>query len=130
MVSRYSRLSVLFFQVGAEVARRGKGLGMNVYVHDPYAPEEKARTMGVKTVDFEQALALGDFFSLHMPLTPTTKHMFNTQTFSKMKKVLQERGSASSTVLEGCCNVPTVERHGTKVANIAMVRIMRYPLII
>lgn len=33
-----------------------------------------------------QALATGDFFSLHMPLTPGTKNMFNDAAFAKMKK--------------------------------------------
>ena len=60
-------------QVGAEVARRAKGLGLTVVAYDPYASDEKARAQGVRLVPFDEALALGDFFSLHMPLTPETK---------------------------------------------------------
>ena len=61
-------------QVGSEVARRGKGLGFaNVVAYDPYASEAKALALGVELVSFERALQLGDFFSLHMPLTPDTK---------------------------------------------------------
>ena len=60
-------------QVGSEVARRAKGLGMTVIAYDPYASDEKARAQGVRLVPFDEALALGDFFSLHMPLTPQTK---------------------------------------------------------
>ena len=43
--------------------------------------------MGVKAVDFNQALALGDFFSLHTPLTPIPPPLFNAKAFAKMKKV-------------------------------------------
>eukprot|EP00775_Hariotina_reticulata_P007963 gene7964-8161_t len=75
-----------FGKVGGEVARRARGLGMNVVAYDPYASEEKARAVGVKLVSFDEALALGDFFSLHMPLTPGTKNMFNDAAFAKMKK--------------------------------------------
>lgn len=75
-----------FGKVGSEVARRGLGLGMNVYVHDPYVTEEKVRTIGVKAVDFDTACEIGDFFSLHMPLTPITKGLFGAKTFAKMKK--------------------------------------------
>ncbi|CAI8601543.1 unnamed protein product [Vicia faba] len=32
-----------FGKVGSEVARRAKGLGMNVIAHDPYAPADRAR---------------------------------------------------------------------------------------
>ena len=61
-------------QVGSEVARRGKGLGFaSVVAYDPYASEAKALALGVELVSFERALQLGDFFSLHMPLTPDTK---------------------------------------------------------
>lgn len=60
-------------QVGGEVARRARGLGMNVIAYDPYASEEKARAVGVTLVSLDEALAQGDFFSLHMPLTPGKK---------------------------------------------------------
>ena len=33
-------------QVGSEVGRRGRGLGMNVIAYDPYASAEKAAAMG------------------------------------------------------------------------------------
>ncbi len=60
-------------QVGSEVARRGRGLGFNVVAYDPYASEAKAAALGVRLVTFDEALASGDFFSLHMPLTADTK---------------------------------------------------------
>ena len=75
-----------FGKVGGEVARRAKGLGMNVIAHDPYASEERAMAIGVKLVSFEEALATGDFFSLHMPLTPDTKGLFGDDAFAKIKK--------------------------------------------
>lgn len=72
--------------MGGEVARRARGLGMNVIAYDPYASEEKARAVGVTLVSLDDALATGDFFSLHMPLTPGTKKMFNDEAFAKMKR--------------------------------------------
>ncbi|KAI4382020.1 hypothetical protein MLD38_008032 [Melastoma candidum] len=75
-----------FGKVGSEVARRAKGLGMNVIAHDPYAPADRARAMGVELVSFDQAISTADFLSLHMPLTPATSKVFNDETFSKMKK--------------------------------------------
>lgn len=60
--------------MGSEVARRGIGLGFaSVIAYDPYASDVKAAALGVKLVPWEEALARGDFFSLHMPMTATTK---------------------------------------------------------
>jgi D-3-phosphoglycerate dehydrogenase len=75
-----------FGKVGSEVARRAKGLGMTVIAYDPFAPADRAKAMGVELVSFDDACARGDFFSLHMPLTPSTEKLFNDATFAKMKK--------------------------------------------
>ncbi|XP_006845575.2 D-3-phosphoglycerate dehydrogenase 1, chloroplastic [Amborella trichopoda] len=75
-----------FGKVGSEVARRAKGLGMHVVAHDPYAPADRARAIAVDMVTFDQAISTADFISLHMPLTPSTKKVFNDETFGKMKK--------------------------------------------
>lgn len=75
-----------FGKVGSEVARRAKGLGMHVIAHDPYAPAERARALGVELVSFDDAITTADFISLHMPLTATTKNMFNDETFARMKQ--------------------------------------------
>ncbi|CBI25279.3 unnamed protein product, partial [Vitis vinifera] len=75
-----------FGKVGSEVARRAKGLGMHVIAHDPYAPADRARAAGVDLVSFDLAISTADFISLHMPLTPTTKKIFNDETFAKVKK--------------------------------------------
>jgi D-3-phosphoglycerate dehydrogenase len=75
-----------FGKVGSEVARRAKGLGMHVISHDPYASADRARTIGVELVSFDDALKRADFISLHMPLTSTTDKIFNDEAFAKCKK--------------------------------------------
>ena len=74
-----------FGKVGSEVALRARGLGMKVIAHDPYAPEERAKAVGARLVGMDEALETADFFSLHMPLTPSTERMFNKAAFQKMK---------------------------------------------
>ncbi|KAJ1703539.1 hypothetical protein LUZ63_003318 [Rhynchospora breviuscula] len=75
-----------FGKVGSEVARRAKGLGLHVVAHDPYAPVDRARAVGVELLPFDDAISTADFISLHMPLTPTTIKLFNEETFAKVKK--------------------------------------------
>ncbi|GIL50756.1 hypothetical protein Vafri_6902 [Volvox africanus] len=74
-----------FGKVGFEVARRAKGLGMQVLAYDPYASSEKAAAQGVQLVTFDTALASADFHSLHMPLTPITKNLFGDFAFSLIR---------------------------------------------
>ena len=59
---------------------------MKCIAYDPYAPAERVRAVGAELVSFDDALATGDFFSLHMPLTASTQNLFNMETFAKMKK--------------------------------------------
>jgi len=59
---------------------------MNVIAHDPYAPADRARAIGVELVGFDEAISSADFISLHMPLTAATSKMLNDETFAKMKK--------------------------------------------
>jgi D-3-phosphoglycerate dehydrogenase len=75
-----------FGKVGSEVARRAKGLGMHVIVHDPYAPADRAHAIGVELLSFDEAIASADFISLHMPLTAATSKILNDRTFARMKK--------------------------------------------
>ena len=75
-----------FGKVGSEVARRGKGLGMHVISHDPYAAIDRAHAIGVELVSFDEALSRADFISLHMPLTPDTAKLFNAKSFAKVKR--------------------------------------------
>lgn len=75
-----------FGKVGAEVAKRAKGLGMITIAYDPYASKEKAAALGVELCDLDTALAKADVLSLHMPLTPETDKMFNKSLFAKCKR--------------------------------------------
>lgn len=56
-----------------------------VLVYDPYVPAADIRAAGAQPADWETALAEGDFFSIHMPVTPETRGMFNEAAFRRMK---------------------------------------------
>ena len=75
-----------FGRIGRGVARRARGFDMRVLYYDEQpAPAEVERDLGVTRVDFETLLEEADFVSLHVPLTPGTRHLISTPQLERMK---------------------------------------------
>jgi glyoxylate reductase len=75
-----------FGRIGQAVARRGQGFGMRVVYHDLYRPpEEVERSLDAEFRELDQLLAESDFISIHVALTPDTRHMFSADQFRAMK---------------------------------------------
>ncbi len=72
--------------VGREVAKRARGLNMNVAGYDPYIKKEVAEEAGAVLMEWEELLKKADFISLHSVLNNSTRHMINDQTLSEMKE--------------------------------------------
>jgi glyoxylate reductase len=71
-------------RIGRATARRGKAFGMNVIAfgrtsRDDSDPDDPPR------VSFDDLLRRADVVSLHVPLSPETRHLFDAEAFSKMK---------------------------------------------
>ena len=72
-------------KIGSEVARRALGMEMRVLAYDPFVSVERAKALGVESVDFEQLIMLSDFISVHPPLTASTSGMIGAAEIAKMK---------------------------------------------
>jgi D-3-phosphoglycerate dehydrogenase / 2-oxoglutarate reductase len=68
------------------VALKAKAFGLKVVAHDPYVSAAVAQELGVELIGFEQLLEISDFISVHAPLTPQTRGLFNAQAFDRVKK--------------------------------------------
>jgi D-3-phosphoglycerate dehydrogenase len=75
-----------FGRIPQLVAPKAKAFGMKVVAFDPYVPKDVFAKQGVEQVDFSQLLKMSDYVSIHSPLTPETKGLFNTDAFRQMKK--------------------------------------------
>lgn len=71
----YGRLGEMF-------SRLAKGFGMHVVACDPH---RKIDDPWVTQLDFDALLRASDVVTIHVHLTPDTKHMFDADAFSKMK---------------------------------------------
>ena len=72
-------------RIGSQVVNRCKSFGMDAMAYDPYLPEEVAKQMGVELTDLNTVLKNSDFITIHVPLTPETKHSISTPQFELMK---------------------------------------------
>lgn len=72
--------------IGKKVARMAQAFGMTVQYYDIVRlTEERADDLGVKFALFDELLKTSDIVSLHVPLTPETKHMVGAQQLAMMK---------------------------------------------
>src|SRR6267142_4510346 len=74
-----------FGRIPQLVAPKAKAFGMRVVAFDPYVPADAFRNLGVEQVDFAQLLHMSDYVSIHTPLLPETRGLFNAEAFRKMK---------------------------------------------
>lgn len=68
-------------RIGKAVAVRALAFGMRVIAFDPLP----FTIAGVEAVTFDDLLTQSDFLSLHLPLTPATRHLMNATAFARMK---------------------------------------------
>jgi len=74
-------------QIGKEVAKRARGLGMQVLIYDPYFNDAAFMAeYGVSLcASWEEALRVSDVCSLHLPLVASTRELINSGSLRMMK---------------------------------------------
>ncbi len=75
-----------FGRIGKVVCQKAQGLGMNVVYYDAFrATPEIEKEYGVTYLEMDELLKVSDCITLHIPYTPENHHLFNKETFAKMK---------------------------------------------
>lgn len=75
-------------RIGSAMALMSKGFRMPVIYTNSSGRRNEVleKELGACLVSFEELLERSDYVSLHAPLTPQSKHLFNSQSFACMKK--------------------------------------------
>jgi glyoxylate reductase len=75
-----------FGRIGREMARRGRGFGMDIVYYDvhPASPDDEA-DLGARRVEMDELLRTADFISLHVNLTDETRHLVDADALRAMK---------------------------------------------
>jgi len=75
-----------FGNIPRALAPKAKAFGLRVVAHDPYASQHALAAAGVEGMSFDRLLEISDFVSIHAPLLPATRGLFNADVFRKMKQ--------------------------------------------
>lgn len=75
--------------IGVRVANAAHHLGMDVVGYDPFLSVDAAwhlTRFAHKANSLDELLTKADYVTIHVPATPSTKGMFNSEAFANMKK--------------------------------------------
>lgn len=73
-------------KIGKAFIRIMKGFGCHVIAFDSYPDMEFSQTVGFQYLPMSEVLERADVISLHVPLSPETKHMIGDKALERMKK--------------------------------------------
>jgi len=89
-------------RIGTAAALRAKALGMEVVYYDPYAPQGRDKSLGIRGVEtLEELLSQAHIVSLHCPSTPETRHLINRTTIARMRPGAFLVNTARGSVADG-----------------------------
>ncbi len=75
-----------FGRIGREMAKRARGFDMTVLVHDAFPPSiEEQSELGVTAVELDELLTRADIVTLHVNLTPETRHLIDAAALARMQ---------------------------------------------
>ncbi len=72
-------------KIGRITAQIFRGFDAKVLAHDPFPTRAWAKQHRIQYAPLPQLLAKSDIVSLHLPLTPKTKHLLNAKSIATMK---------------------------------------------
>ena len=74
-------------RIGTASALRAKALGMDVMFYDPYVPDGRDKSLGVRRAEtLDELLRQTHVLSPHCPLTPKTHHIVNRDTLARLPR--------------------------------------------
>ena len=97
-------------RIGAEVARRARGLEMTVLAYDPVVSTDRAAQLGVTLATLDQVLEQSDFVSVHVPLLDSTRHLINAERLAQMKRTAYLINAARGGIVDEAALIDALER--------------------
>ncbi len=88
-------------QIGLEMAKRGLGFGMKIIYYSRNRKPDLEQRYGLEYVAADTLFGSADFVSLHVPLTPETRHFIGERELRMMKPTAVLVNLARGPVVDG-----------------------------
>ncbi|MEM8838033.1 MAG: hydroxyacid dehydrogenase [Pseudomonadota bacterium] len=89
-----------FGGISRAVAEKARALGMKIAAYDPFVPDDDPAWKNVIRLSKEDLLARADVLSLHVPATPQTYMLMNSETLALMKSDAVLINTARGTIVD------------------------------
>jgi D-lactate dehydrogenase len=86
-------------RIGSVLARIMNGFGCHVLAHDRIR-NPTLENIGVQYADFDELLQRADIMTLHVPLTPETRHLIGAKALSLTKRGVMLISTGRSTLVD------------------------------
>lgn len=96
-------LGLIGFGAGAKaVAERARGFGLRLlaWARTPDRHRDDAGRLGVELVELDRLLVESDFVSIHLPLTPDTRHLIDADKLARMKPTAMLVNTARGAIVD------------------------------
>lgn len=98
-------------RIGRGVARRAQGFQMRVLYHNRSRESaDVERELRAEYVPLDALLREADFVTLHVPLSPETRHLISTAQFEKMKRTAYLINTSRGPVVDEAALVDALDR--------------------
>jgi D-3-phosphoglycerate dehydrogenase len=114
-----------FGRIPQLVAPKAQAFGMKVIAYDPYVPPAVFANAGVESVDFPTLLKTSDYVSIHSPLVPETKNLFNSDAFRQMKPTAYLVNTARGPIIDEAALAEALD--GKQIAGAALDVMVQEP---
>jgi D-3-phosphoglycerate dehydrogenase len=74
-----------FGRIARRLAEKASAVGFRIVATDPFVPAHAMAGAGIGVGSFEEVLAAADVVSLHVPLTPETRHLVGAPELGSMR---------------------------------------------
>ncbi len=98
--------------IGILVANAAKSLGMTVYGYDPFLSVDSAWHLSHsvnRSLSKEDIFANCDYITLHLPSTPETKHLINTESIATMNEGVRILNFSRGELVDSAAIVKAIE---------------------
>lgn len=101
--------------VGVQLAKRLVAFGPSLLYYDVRRMSEvEEERLGLNFVALEQLISNSDIISIHLPLTPETRNLFNEERFSKMKDGAILINTSRGQIVDETALINAVKKKGIK----------------